>query len=75
MYFVIGFCGALACLGMFGLGAAVGWNVHRLTRSGAASGEIRDADAPPAVTDERDAFRRLQSYGVEDAYGLNRQEG
>ena len=70
MYFVIGFCGAAVCLALFGLGAVIGWNVYRLTRNGAAS-----ADAPPAVTDERDAFRRLQSYGVEDAYGLNRQEG
>lgn len=69
MYFVIGFCGALACLGMFGLGAVVGWNVRRLTRDGAASKDTRRS-----VRDEQDAFRRLQNYSAEDAYGLNPQE-
>ncbi len=70
MHFAIGFCGALLCLGVFGLGVTVGWNVWRLTRK--ASGDA-SADALPAQ--EQDAFRRLQNYSAEDAYGLNRQEG
>ena len=70
MYFAIGFCGALACLGMFALGAAVGWNAYRLTRNGAAPKSLRKS-----VRDERDAFSRLQSYGVEDAYGLTQEQG
>ena len=67
MYFVIGFCGALTCLALFGAGTVVGWNVYRHTRK---------PDASPAsnARDELDAFRRLQSYGVEDAYGQNREE-
>lgn len=71
MYFVIGFCGALACLSLFGLGAVIGWNVCRLTRKSAASA----SQIPRAAQDEQDAFRKLQNYGVADAYGLNQQEG
>lgn len=70
MYFVIGFCGALACLLLFGLGAAVGWNVHRLTRRRTG----RAASRAQAAQDEQDAFRRLRNYSVADAYGLNREE-
>ena len=71
MYFVIGFCGALACLSLFGLGAAVGWNVCRLTRKSSAPAP----QIPQEAQDEQDAFRKLQNYGVADAYGLNQQEG
>ncbi|MBQ9492471.1 MAG: hypothetical protein IJR54_01885 [Oscillibacter sp.] len=67
MYFVIGFCGALACLALFGLGAATGWRLHRYARR-------PDAVPAPEARDELDAFRRLQNYTVEDAYGRNRQE-
>ena len=68
MYFLIGFCGALACLTLFGAGAVVGWNVRRFARG-------RDVTPTPSdARDELDAFRRLQNYTVEDAYGRNRQE-
>ena len=71
MHFIIGFCGALACLGVFGLGVVIGWNVYL---------RVHSADALPApqgqaVRDEQDAFRRLQNYSAEDAYGLNQEEG
>ena len=69
MYFFMGFCGATACLVMFWLGFAAGWTVRRLTRRRKVPKELRDG-AP----EEQDAFRRLQNYSVEDAYGRNSQE-
>ncbi|MBQ9521303.1 MAG: hypothetical protein IJR72_01865 [Oscillospiraceae bacterium] len=65
MYFAIGFCGALACLAMFGAGTFAGWQIYRRTRPNPADTEARD---------ELDAFRRLQNYTVDDAYGRNQQE-
>ena len=67
MYFVIGFCGALACLVIFGAGTVIGWNIYRLTRK-------PDASTSADARDEIDAFRRLQNYTAEDAYGQNREE-
>ena len=67
MYFFMGFCGAAACLVMFWVGCAAGWTVRRLTRRRKAVKDVSDA-AP----EEQDAFRRLQTYSVEDAYGRNR---
>jgi hypothetical protein len=66
MYFAIGFCGALVCLALFGAGAVTGWQICRRTRQNPAATEARD---------ELDAFRRLQNYTVDDAYGRNQQEG
>lgn len=69
MEFVIGFCGALACLAVYGLGLASGWALRRLVSR-------PPAPAPSDADAEDDAFRRLQNYTVEDAYGQNeRQEG
>lgn len=65
MYFVIGFCGALVCLALFGAGAAAGWEFCRRTRPNPAATDARD---------ELDAFRRLQNYTADDAYGRNQQE-
>ena len=67
MYFVIGFCGALVCLALFGAGTAAGWCLHRLTRR-------REASPSAEARSEFDAFRRLQNYPVEDAYGQNQKE-
>ena len=67
MYFVIGFCGALVCLALFGAGTAAGWCLYRLTRR-------REASPSAETRGEFDAFRRLQNYTVEDAYGQNREE-
>ncbi|MBQ6986914.1 MAG: hypothetical protein IJQ25_08015, partial [Oscillibacter sp.] len=64
---VIGFCGALLCLALFGAGTAAGWYLYRLTRK-------RDASTPPEARSEFDAFRRLQNYTVEDAYGQNQED-
>lgn len=68
MEFVIGFCGALACLAVYGLGAASGWALRRLVSRPPAP-----ASAPPSDAED-DAFRRLQNYTVEDAYGQNERE-
>ncbi|MBR4212037.1 MAG: hypothetical protein IKR84_06600 [Oscillibacter sp.] len=67
MYFVIGFCGALVCLALFGAGTAAGWCLYRLTRK-------REVSPPAEARSEFDAFRRLQNYTVEDAYGQNQKE-
>ena len=67
MYFFMGFCGALACLVMFGAGFVAGWSACRFTRRRKAPKDPRPYDARA----EQDAFRRLQNYSVEDAYGRN----
>ena len=74
MHFIIGFCGALACLGVFGLGVVIGWNVYLRVHNSDALPAPQDASGGQAVCDEQDAFRRLQNYSAEDAYGLNQQE-
>ncbi|MBQ6205526.1 MAG: hypothetical protein IJK52_00435 [Oscillospiraceae bacterium] len=71
MYFIIGFCGALTCLGVFGLGVVIGWNVYLRVHN---SADALPAPQGQAVRDEQDAFRRLQNYSAEDAYGLNQEE-
>lgn len=75
MHFIIGFCGALACLGVFGLGVAVGWNVClRVRNSADALPAPQGASGGQAVRDEQEAFRRLQNYSAEDAYGMNQED-
>ena len=79
MYFFMGFFGAVACLVMFGAGFVTGWSAYRFTRRRKACKEPR-RDIPPQsgaqgdIQAEQDAFRRLQNYSVEDAYGRKLQD-
>lgn len=71
MHFVMGFCGAVACLVMFGAGFVVGWSAYRFTRRRKVCKDPRRPDAQSDIQAEQDAFRRLQNYSVADAYGRN----
>ena len=67
MEFLLGMLGALAVMGAFGLGAAMG------RRSRTAAGlTMPSEEETRRIRDQQQAFQRLQNYTVEDAYGLNR---
>ena len=89
MYFFMGFFGAVACLTMFGAGFVTGWSAYRLTRrrktckdprrdippQPGAQGDIQaESNVQSDMQAEQDAFRRLQNYSVEDAYGRKLQD-
>ncbi len=73
MEFAIGFFEALSALITFGTGAAVGWFLRGRTPYRNASPTPPDTEGQ-RVQEERDAFRRLQTYSVADAYGQNQEE-
>lgn len=69
--FVLGAAGALAALGLLALGAWVGWQV------GKARGPAhlpRRENERERLAQEQAAFRQLQNYSVERAYGLVEDE-
>ena len=69
MALAYGFAGAVIALSLFGAGVFAGWQVHaHTTRPAARRPGERERRR---LREEQDAFRRLQNYTVEDAYGLS----
>lgn len=74
MQFLIGAAGAILVLGILVFGVAVGWRAHakyavQKTNEKATEEELRK------IKDQEDAFRFLNGYSVENAYGLVSSEG
>lgn len=68
--FVYGFLGALMALLLFSSGAVVGWAVHRFyAKSQTPSVESPGEQERRRLIEEQQAFRLLQNYSVERAYG------
>lgn len=70
MAFLIGALGAVLAVGLFALGAFAGWKAHgRFSRARvdpAPEQELRELKA------QQEAFRELQNYSAETAYGIRR---
>ena len=66
---VWGFLGALAALAVFGGGVFTGWRL----RGAAVRGRVEQPGESERrrLKEEQEAFRRVQNYTVEDAYGMN----
>ena len=75
MTFLIGFLGAAAAAVLLAAGAAAGWKACRLYMQ-----HTRNTVRPPSqerqrqLEQEQQAFRLLQNYSAERAYGLLREE-
>lgn len=74
MQFLIGAAGAILVVGILVFGVAVGWKAHakysvQKTNEKATEEELRK------IKEQDDAFRRINGYSVEDAYGLTSTEG
>ena len=72
MSIIYGAAGALAVLVLLALGAAMGWcargKLYRAKAEEPEEAELRRMQA------EQDAFRQLQNYNADVAYGLAREE-
>ena len=69
---LFGFAGAAAALGLFFAGGYVGWRL-RETLSRRPAERTGEAERR-RLREEQAAFRRMQNYTVEDAYGLGGEE-
>lgn len=71
--FVFGFLGALVCLSLLAAGFAAGraWALRQPRRAAMEADERRKR----AEEAEREAFRQLQSYSAEMAYGARTWPG
>ena len=68
--FVYGFLGALMALFLYAAGAAAGWLAHRLyVKSKAPFVERPGEQERRRLMEEQQAFRLLQNYSAERAYG------
>ena len=68
--FVYGFLGALVALLLFSAGAVIGWAARRFyAKNRAPSVESPGEQERRRLVEEQQAFRLLQNYSVERAYG------
>ncbi len=63
---LLGFAGGMAAVGLFAGGTWFGWRIRGSTRPERLPDKERRR-----IREEQDAFRKLQNYTVEDAYGLS----
>ena len=68
MEFLYGFAGALAVFALLGLGFFVGWKAHKSSRVITAE-ELGEKERRRLIQ-EQEAFKLVQNYTVERAYGM-----
>ena len=70
--FVFGFLGAMTGLGLLGLGVVLGWLARERLRPHKTALNRKTED----LSQEQEAFRQLQNYSAQQAYGLlDHEEG
>lgn len=74
MEFLLGAAGAAMLLGAFGAGAAAGWRVCKELKTPPAKAEPPQAEVLKRMQEGQEAFRSLQNYSAERAYGMLRSE-
>lgn len=68
---LLGFFGALVVLALLTAGALIGWKAHKsFVRYTAPSAEPIDEQERKRLEAEQDAFRQLQNYSADTAYGM-----
>lgn len=70
MMIFYGLCGVLLGLGLTALGAAGGWMACRAWNARRVPPAKTTHDRNDRLAQEQAAFRQLQQYSVEQAYGL-----
>ena len=69
---LLGFVGALVLLALLFAGAAAGWFAHKtfMKHTTPAAEPLSEKERKKLV-DEQNAFRQMQNYSTEQAYGMN----
>ena len=71
MDFVYGFLGALVCLALLAGGGVIGWNIRKaVTRHSKPDLPQPEERERKRLEEEQKAFRHLQNYSTEQAYGM-----
>ena len=71
MNFVYGFMGALACLVLLVVGGVTGWLVCKaVTRHSKPDLPKPEEQERKRLVEEQKAFRQMQNYSTERAYGM-----
>ena len=73
MEILMGAAGAVLALSCFGAGAALGWKSAEKLRIPPAVKPLEDREAQ-RLREGQEAFRSLQNYSAEQAYGMLRSE-
>lgn len=73
MGILMGAAGAVLALGCFGAGAVLGWRIAEKLRMPPAAMPLEEREAR-RLREGQEAFRSLQNYSAEQAYGMLRKE-
>ena len=73
MEILMGAAGAVLALGCFGAGAVLGWRIAEKLRMPPAAMPLEQREAR-RLREGQEAFRSLQNYSAEQAYGMLRKE-
>lgn len=73
MEILMGAAGAVLALSCFGVGAALGWKSAEKLRTPPAAKPLEEQEAR-LLREGQEAFRSLQNYSAEQAYGMLRKE-
>ena len=73
MEILMGAAGAVLALGCFGAGAVLGWRIAGKLRMPPAAMPLEEREAR-RLREGQEAFRSLQNYSAEQAYGMLRKE-
>lgn len=72
---LLGFVGALVLIGLLAAGGLLGWIAHKtfIEHTTPAAEPLTEKERKKMV-EEQQAFRQMQSYSVEQAYGMNNDD-
>ena len=73
MEILMGAAGAVLALGCFGAGAVLGWRIAEKLRMPPAAMPLEEREAR-RLREGQEAFRSIQNYSAEQAYGMLRKE-
>ena len=73
MEILMGAAGAVLALGCIGAGAVLGWRIAENLRMPPAAMPLEEREAR-RLREGQEAFRSLQNYSAEQAYGMLRKE-
>lgn len=72
---LLGFVGALVLIGLLAAGGLLGWFAHKtfMEHTTPAAEPLTEKERKKMV-EEQQAFRQMQSYSAEQAYGMNNED-
>jgi hypothetical protein len=73
---LLGFAGALAVIALLATGGVIGWHLHRaFVKHTSPVAEPLGEKERKHLIEEQEAWRTVQSYSTERAYGMVRDDG